>query len=368
MPRLNPQGSPQAKIWIVTETPYPQDVKKGYVWSGGYGSVFEKMLLAAGIRDYYIIARAPDTDDKYCCSIIENELNHYKPPIVIAIEEAGKYFCRQLVKNEFSTRKLRENESEISKYAGSLLTSHLLSYPHFIIPAFSPASIAADWSQRDIVISLDLGKARSELEYYENNNKILQPLPERTLIYNIKDFEQLNGYLDQFERCELLSNDIETVYPKGINTKFKGHPGLHVCFSLASSPYFSISTELFRKSNKETIHLWRRLQKIFDRIPQLGQNFFNFDLPRWEMLGFRIRKETIQDTLIRQHILFPELPKSLQFMTRQYTREPYYKDEGHGWSMKDMNKLKRYNCLDTAVTFEVYLGQEEAFKERPWLR
>lgn len=367
MPRINPQGDPKAKTWIVVETPYPQDEKKGYVWSGGYGYVFEKMLAEAGIRDYYIIARAPDTDDKYCCSIIENELNHYKPPIVITIEEAGKHFCRSLIKNEFSTRRLKENESEISKYAGSLLTSHLLTYPHFIIPTLSPASITKDWKQRDIVISLDLGKARSELEYYESHNCCLEPLPQRTLIYDIKSFEQLNAHLDVIERAELISNDIETVYPKGKNTQYKNHPGLHVSISFANSPYFGIAFELFRDSTIETRHLWRRLQRIFDRIPQLGQNFFQFDLPRYEMLGFRIRKENIQDTLIRQHILYPELEKSLQFMTRQYTREPFYKDEGHGWNMKDMTKLKRYNCLDTTVTYEVYRAQEECFKERPWL-
>jgi hypothetical protein len=54
-------------------------------------------------------------------------------------------------------------------------------------------------------------------------------------------------------------------------------------------------------------------------------------------------------------------------MTRQYTREPYYKDEGHGWSFKDMRKLKRYNALDVTVTYEVYLAQEQEFKERPHL-
>ena len=86
------------------------------------------------------------------------------------------------------------------------------------------------------------------------------------------------------------------------------------------------------------------------------------------MLGFRIDKTKVVDTMIRQHILWPELPKDLAFMSRQYTREPYYKDEGHGWNMKNMTKLKRYNALDTTVTFEVYLAQEKEFDERPYLR
>ena len=367
MPRISPQGNPHAQVWIIAETPYTQDEKKGYMWSGGYGYIYEQMLRSAGIKDYYIIARAPDTDDKFCMAIIENEINHYKPPIIIAIEAAGKHLCNQLVKNEFATRKLKAGESEISKYAGSLLTSNLLNYPHYIIPTFGPDYASRNWSERDVIISLDLGKAKSELEYYETH-KVLQPLPERTLVYNIRNFEQLDGYMDQFERAKLLSNDIETIYPKGIKTLYQYHPGLHVSVSLAMSPYFGIAFELFRKTTKETRHLWRRLQRIFDRVPQLGQNFFNFDLPRWEMLGFRIDRFTVVDTLIRQHILYPELPKDLAFMTRQYTREPYYKDEGHNWNMRDLTKLKRYNCLDTTVTFEVYRGQELAFDERPYLR
>jgi hypothetical protein len=371
VPRLLPQGRPDAKVWIVVETPFPQDKDKGYLWSGGYGYVFQKMMQNAGIRDYYVIARAPDTDDKFQMSIIENELNHYQPPIVIAIENSGKHFCKELIKSEFSNRKVADDESEISKYNGSLLRSPLLTYPHWIIPTYGPDTVIKDWKIRDIVTSLDLGKAASELEYWENHNHVLEPYLERTLKYEIKDFTELLGYLDGFKRVELLSNDIETVYPK-VNQKrpsaYEGHPGLHVSCSFASSSTFGVAFELFREDAAETRLLWRTIQEIFDTVPQLGQNFFSFDCSRWEMLGFRIDKFKIQDTLIRQHILFPELPKDLAFMTRQYTREPYYKDEGHGWNMKDMRRLRRYNALDTTVTFEVFLAQEKEFDERPHLR
>ena len=87
----------------------------------------------------------------------------------------------------------------------------------------------------------------------------------------------------------------------------------------------------------------------------------------FESLGFNISLEKVQDTLLRHHILWPELSHKLQFMTRQYTREPYYKDEGHGWSVKYMDRLRRYNCLDVCVTYEIYEAQEQEFKERPHL-
>jgi hypothetical protein len=55
-------------------------------------------------------------------------------------------------------------------------------------------------------------------------------------------------------------------------------------------------------------------------------------------------------------------------MTRQYTREPYYKDDGHHWSVKHMDKLRRYNCLDVCVTYEIWEAQEEEFRQKPHLR
>jgi hypothetical protein len=126
--------------------------------------------------------------------------------------------------------------------------------------------------------------------------------------------------------------------------------------------------DLFRESTTETVELWKHLNDLIKSVPQLGQNFFNFDLNFYECLGFEIKVEDIQDTLIRHHILWPELPHKLQFQTRQYTREPYYKDEGHGWSIKDMRGLKRYNCLDVCVTMEIWEEQEKEFDERPYLR
>jgi hypothetical protein len=62
------------------------------------------------------------------------------------------------------------------------------------------------------------------------------------------------------------------------------------------------------------------------------------------------------------------LSHKLQFMTRQYTREPYYKDDGHHWTLKYMDKFRRYNCLDACVTREIYDAQELEFNERPQLR
>lgn len=362
---IHAKGSPASQVWVITEFPYPQDKEKRFMFSAGYGYMWDKMMHEAGISDYYVVARRSDLDDKMSCSSLDIHLNYHKPPIIIVLEEAGKYFCDELWKHHSKQKNFNEADSDIEKYAGSLLTSPKLEYPHYIIPTYAPDTIVKDWSIRDIVVNLDLGKARDELEYFRQNGK-LQALPERTLKYDIQDYDELCSYLERFRSAKILSNDIETVYT---NTKsmYYPHPGYPVTIGLADSVDFGISFNCFRDSQTETLDLWRRLSRLLYEIPQLGQNFFNFDSFRYEALGFNIDLGRVQDTLIRHHILWPELPHKLQFLTRQYTRQPYYKDEGKVWNLKDMKNLRRYNCLDVCVTMEVYLAQEEEFKERPYL-
>ena len=114
--------------------------------------------------------------------------------------------------------------------------------------------------------------------------------------------------------------------------------------------------------------IWRELDYIFREIGQIGQNYFTFDAHFLEALGFRPCLSKCQDTLIRHHILWPGLEHKLQFQTKQYTREPFYKDEGKLWSPNQKSGLMRYNALDTTVTYEIYNAQEKEFAEKPHLK
>ena len=334
--------------------------------------MYDKMLSDAGfsISDYYITCRRPDTKDDMAFTNVFGEINSYRPPFIIVLDDTGFHFCDELK----STRKGAEEDSELQKYCGSLLGSPQIQYPHYVLPTFGPQYVAAQYKQRDIIVSCDLAKVKAELDWWRTHDKQIKELPQRNLKIRFDTFEELISTLRSFYNSPMLSNDIETIYPKrGSSTKttsqyYKIHPGYPITVGLAPSKDFGISFDLFRESPQETRVLWRELADLLKKVPQLGQNFFNFDLNFYEMLGFEINIKAIQDTLIRHHILWPELPHKLQFLTRQYTRERYYKDEGHGWSGKDLDRLKRYNALDCCVTYEVYEQQELEFEERPWLR
>ena len=212
----------------------------------------------------------------------------------------------------------------------------------------------------------DLQKLREEHTYWKACGH-LKPLMYRKLLYTDFEIGELLGHIESFKSRPLISVDIETCYPKA-DSEFYPHPGYPLTIGIADSPYFGISFNLFRESQSETLMLWRALDSLLSTVPQLGQNYFNFDAHYLQMLGFKLPLDKCVDTLIRHHVLWPELPHKLQFQTRQYTREIYYKDEGHRWSLKSMDRLRRYNCLDVCVTFEIYLEQETEFNQKPQLR
>jgi hypothetical protein len=360
---IHPKGSPSSRIWVIADAPLPSDISKGFIFSGGLGYVFEKMMNDAGIYDYYVTCRRPDPDTPLGFQAVESSLNHYKPPFIIALDKVASWFCSALEKD----KKQKSHITQLGKYNGSLLTAsnNLINYPHYIMPLFSPEKYVQDWRERNITTYFDLQKLRAELEYWKKNGQI-QPLPERELVFKNLSLDEILVYFERFKQARLLSIDIETCYPKG-DSAFKPHPGYPITIGIADSPSFGISINMFRESNKETVVLWRELNELLRKIPNLGQNYFGFDTHFLSSLGFEIDLRSVQDTLIRHHILWPELPHKLQFQTRQYTRESYYKDEGHAWNYKNLDKLRRYNCLDVCVTYEIWEQQELEFAERKML-
>jgi len=364
MPYIKPKGLPTSRIWFVFQSPYASCIPRGSLLSGAMGGAFLKMLREAGIdeRECYFTSREPNPEAPKAFANIDGELNQHKPPFVVVVGEVAAWFLPEL--RERGSVSLAF--SQLDKYAGSLLEAPSLTYPHYCIPVYDPTWCQAHWDDRNVTTFIDFGKLREEYKYWKLHGT-LNTLPQRVLHYHDMDLDELLSYLDKFRNAKVLSNDVENPFYK--SKRYKPHPGYPFLLGLADSPDFGISFELFRSTPAENRKLWRTLDDVLYNAPvMVGQNFFNYDTMFEEMLGFRIRKDRIQDTLIRHHILWPELSHKLQFLTRQYTREPYYKDEGHGWSFKFLNKYRRYNALDATVTLEVYMGQEEEFNDRSHLR
>lgn len=363
------KGSPSAPCWVIVDTPMSGDVDKGYLFSSSTGYVFDKMMQEAGIPNYYVTCYRPDTEHDDAYANIPGDLNLYKPPIIIPLGAIGHKLLPVMSPRRRKKNFNPDKDSELSKYAGSLMQSEQLNYPHYVIPTYHPVDIIRQWKLRDIIISCDLGKAAAELDFHKANNYALNPLPIRNPKIDFDSFDELIWLLNSWNGLPYISNDIETIYPRAPTKTqpsqfYKILPGYPVTIGLAPSKDFGISFDLFRESKSETRELWRVLYKLLKDTPSIGQNFFNFDANFYECLGFTLPLELCRDTMILHHLLWAELPHKLQFLARQYTREPYWKDEGAGWSPKNMRGMKIYNCKDVMVTYEIFEEEMKELKER----
>jgi hypothetical protein len=356
---------------VLLNKPLPGDEDKGYLFSAPMGYVFDKMMHEAGFSDYYVTCRQP-TIGATAGGDWEAYLMHHKPAIIIPLGSAGAWLSEQMVTQYRGPKYDPERDSQISKYCGSLLSANRqprVNWPHYVVPTFEPIDIVKQWKLRDVVISCDLAKAASEFEYWRTHAHTMQPLPKREPKIHFDCFDELLAILDTFFNYPIISNDIETIYPRAPTKTqpsqfYKILPGYPITIGLAPRIDFGISFNLFRESVVESRELWKKLAKLLWEVPSLGQNFFNFDVNFYEMLGFRLPLEKCRDTMIQHHQLWPELPHKLQFLARQYTREIYWKDEGAGWSIKNMDAMKIYNCKDVMVTLEIYYAQLEEMKVR----
>lgn len=362
------RGNTSAPICIIGEAPGADEDRDGIPFCGSSGKELDKMLTEAGFRspntecwftNVYktrppnnVIERIKEygiTDAIYTNQFLE-ELRQYRPQIIVA---CGATPLSALCPATISKR---DGISKITQWRGSLLSSPHLDWNHYVVPVLHPAAILREWGERQIAI-LCLGRAWEEAEYLRKFGK-LQPLTQRELV-TLPSYQMVMEFLHEAnESGEAVSNDIETIggkYPYTI--------------SVATSSSRAISFGLWSYDTTELVQIWRELDRLFTNHRTIGQNYIGFDCHQLYSIGFSPNVTNVDDTMVRHHTLWPEFEHKLQFQTFQYTREPYYKDEGKLWSPKEgLDRLQLYNCKDTVVTYEIFNAQELEFNDRPWLR
>ena len=128
-----------------------------------------------------------------------------------------------------------------------------------------------------------------------------------------------------------------------------------------SIPLLAENYDYFMES--EEVEIWRLYAEILGdtKIQKINQNI-SFDI--WflyHQMGIFTRGE-LGDTMVAQHILYPDFPKGLDFICSIHTREPYYKDDGKLWSrpQRDLKRFWQYNAKDAAVAMEAW---DKLYKE-----
>lgn len=360
------RGSQSAPVVFVGEAPGTDEDKLGTPFVGFSGKELDRMIEEAGLASSAcwftntFKVRPPDNDitrlgelgicEEFYEKQFFEELEENKPSIIVACGATPlSVLCPE-------TRSRRDSETKISLWRGSLLRCNRLQWPHYVVPVYHPAFILREWAERQVAVFC-IARAKEELDFFRKNG-MLQPLTERELIVT-PSYETTVQYLNTCLSAEtkLVSIDIELIRRM-----------LPYTISLASSALSAISFSFWDYETSQCAKIWRLLEQVLRTKPQVGQNYLGFDLHWLQSIGFSSCPSLVNDTMVAHHILWPEFPHKLQFQTFQYTREPYYKDEGKSWKPSEKQRLMRYNAKDSAVTYEIWERQLEEFTERPALK
>lgn len=232
----------------------------------------------------------------------------------------------------------------IGKWRGSLLPCFFDS-SKYVVPVIHPASILRGSSENAYLLVSDLKKAQQ----YKAQNYVLSP---RHIITR-PSFKECCAFLEACYRKGLdgcaISFDIEI---KNLELN---------CISFCWEPSTGISIPFVDGKGDvwnplEEMALMKLIAKILTHkgIRKVGQNLI-FDT-HFLLRKYGIRTSTLDDSMIAQHTLFPQLPKGLDIITSLWTDQPYYKDEGKEWFRggSSYDRLWVYNGLDSSTVCEAF--------------
>lgn len=368
------RGNTSAPICLVGESPDADEDQAGIPFVGASGRELDRLLLEAGLdlgscwwtNPYK--TRPPDNKiaefdslgipRDLCLAQFFEELNDHKPTFIVPLGATPLgILCPFTINNRTST-------TEISKYRGSLLRCAELPWEHYVVPCFHPAFLFRAWEERQNAV-LCLAKVAEEFNWWRQHGA-LNPPPQRKLVADPAADDAID-YLRSVLASPpqtITSIDIENigVYHGKYKTKQRNRIPYVIGFSI--DPAIGVSIGLAEYDKIKTIQIWKLIDRVLREKKQVGQNYYTHDLPWLQYIGFAPDITKVDDTLVRHHVLWPELSHKLDFQTFQYTREPYYKDEGKNWTVKERQKMKLYNCKDVCVTLEVHQCQEIEFATR----
>lgn len=374
-------GPPDAKILICGEAPGREEETKGEPFCGPSGKLLKQMLSHSGIEYHkcYVtnIANERPPSNQFAhfyeaknrkvpsrrlsafWTILREKIEAIKPNIVIAL---GAEPLRAIT-----------NERGVDTWRGTLLSYKGTK----VICTYHPAAVLRNYGFHPIA-EMDFAKAKRKSEYSEN-----RAVPPAILIEPTK--EHVLSWLNDMVGQDRVAFDIETIgknvrciaIAKGsgdaINAicipfiKFKSSSmvapdkGNRIIRIGTHSPYASSYWSV-----KDEVEILDKISELLQNkaIQKVGQNSIAFDAPLlFDELGLEVENHFI-DTMHSWHVLYPELPMSLNFLVSILTDYPNY------WTRKrtdDDRSEWTYNAMDAAATLVIsYRIEDELRASNLW--
>ena len=334
------EGPQDARIMLVGEAFGKEEEYAQKPFVGTAGKTLSKLLAAAGISRSSIlitnvVSEKPPKND---IGVFFKDSKHVVPTEKLSL------YVKQLKENIERTRPnivvalgrtalwALTGETNITNVRGYLLESTLVRGQK-VLPTFHPQYVNYNWKDHAVVV-MDFKKALRE----SSSPKIHYPRPSVLLESRPGVFVDYCKYL-QHEHKEPAVLDLETFTN-----------GMHVdVIGLAESESKCISFKVLEgervlHSPQEEVRIWTALEQLLQAKPIVMQNG-KFDV------GILLHHNGILvhnyhfDTHVAAHVCFPELPRSLGFLSSICLNVPYWKGD---------HKDPMYNAFDVLNTYGVY--------------
>lgn len=210
-------------------------------------------------------------------------------------------------------------DTSITAHRGAVTPAKMLLPGLKLLPTFHPAAVIHQWKFFSVVVG-DFIKAHAQslmgrAIVHPNRRLILEPT-----------IEDIRRFVPPMLSSDLLSVDIETGW------------GQITCIGFAPDAENAICIPFLDKRNPtrnywgtaaEELEAWKLIREVLnDPVPKLGQNFGQYDA-YWLLEKMRVPVRNLHDdTRLLHHALYPELPKSLEFMGASYATQGAWKHWG----------------------------------------
>ena len=358
MPNLQVTGSPSSKLLILSDSPSAYEVRVGEMFKGQIGDVLRECMHAAKLfySQAYVINIFPfKTEKNKAGDRFDGPrlLWHHKHGFTEAgMEEAAGALekiqaadCNAILAlGPVALSLLSGDVRPLGKWRGSPLWSSVVDCKY--IATYHPGETLWGMYTWRYPIICDMQKIARQLDKPE------LVLPKR----DIKIKPSLTEIMDYFTKVrerKRVCTDLEVM-----NEQI-------YCFSMSSDPHHGIVVPLVDPDGDHywpediEVEIWREYGSILSdpTIEKINQNLIGFDAVFLMLQNSIILRGPLHDTMVAQHIMYPDFPKGLDFIASIHTDEPYWKDDGKIWKSSkgfDYDKFQMYCGRDAAVTLEAW--------------
>jgi uracil-DNA glycosylase len=342
------EGNASAQLMVVGEAPGEQEEMAERPFIGPSGQLLNSILNGFDVsrNELYVTNvskyRPPYNKFKDLIKIgvdyneqvknLWDEIDVIKPNCILAL---GDEALRALT-----------GKKGIKKYRGSILKGK--DGKTKVVPTIHPAAFLHQEGKNVFKYSaLEYCKLDYERAIEESRHPRYE-IPTRHLQI-ARSSHDLYLFMRQYGHIKKWASDIESI--KCVIS----------CISFAATPRHSISCPLLPgllkvdMSNQDLCSMWKMVDTILEEHDIVGQNF-KYDQHKLTASGFP-RVKLFADTAMQAHVLYPEFPKSQEFLCSIWTREPYYKDEYSEWMAGPKDSYEdvlSYNAKDSAVCLEIH--------------